>query len=68
MIGLWNYFEDEALDPVIHLDREYASVEFFGGTGRLCGATVKLELTLVPYGCTNLRITYFPIANLKKYY
>lgn len=27
--------------------------------------THKLPLTLVPYGCTNLRITYFPIADLK---
>ena len=28
--------------------------------------TDKLDLTLVPYGCTNLRITYFPIADLKE--
>lgn len=27
--------------------------------------TDKLELTLVPYGCTNLRISYFPIADIK---
>ena len=25
--------------------------------------TNELDLTLVPYGCTNLRITYFPIAD-----
>ena len=25
----------------------------------------KATLTLVPYGCTNLRITYFPIADLE---
>ncbi|HNX15175.1 MAG TPA: glycoside hydrolase family 127 protein, partial [Oscillospiraceae bacterium] len=25
-----------------------------------------IELTLVPYGCTNLRITYFPRADLEK--
>lgn len=24
----------------------------------------KINITLVPYGCTNLRITYFPIADL----
>ncbi len=24
----------------------------------------EMELTLVPYGCTNLRITYFPIADI----
>ncbi len=28
--------------------------------------TDKLPLTLVPFGCTNLRITYFPRADLKK--
>lgn len=28
--------------------------------------TYKTERTLVPYGCTNLRITYFPRADLKK--
>ncbi len=28
--------------------------------------TERLPLTLVPYGCTNLRITYFPKADLKK--
>lgn len=27
--------------------------------------TDKLDLTLEPYGCTNLRITYFPKADLK---
>ena len=26
--------------------------------------THEVELTLVPYGCTNLRITYFPIADI----
>ena len=28
--------------------------------------TERLTLTLVPYGCTNLRITYFPIADLRE--
>ena len=28
--------------------------------------TDKLPLTLVPFGCTTLRITYFPRADLKK--
>ena len=28
--------------------------------------TEKRPLTLVPYGCTNLRISYFPIADLQK--
>ena len=28
--------------------------------------TDRLPLVLEPYGCTNLRITYFPKADLKK--
>ena len=27
--------------------------------------THKIKVTLVPYGCTNLRITYFPISKNK---
>lgn len=27
----------------------------------------EIDVELVPYGCTNLRITYFPKADLKKY-
>ena len=27
--------------------------------------TEEMNLTLVPYGCTNLRITYFPKAGKK---
>lgn len=33
--------------------------------GKYQYVTDKLPLTLVPYGCTNLRITYFPKADLK---
>ena len=49
VIGLWNFFEDEALDPVVRLDREYASAKFFGGTGRLCGDRVELD-DIPPFG------------------
>ncbi len=30
--------------------------------------THKVDITLVPYGCTNLRITYFPIADIGRHY
>ena len=33
--------------------------------GKYQRVTKKLPLTLVPYGCTNLRITYFPKADPK---
>lgn len=38
----------------------------FEPIGQYQYVTDKLPLTLVPYGCTNLRITYFPKADLKK--
>ena len=37
----------------------------FEPIGQYQYVTDKLPLTLVPYGCTNLRITYFPKADLK---
>ena len=43
IIGLWNFFDDEALEPVIHLDRKYESVEFLRGSGSLGENTVKLS-------------------------
>ena len=38
---------------------------FFEPHGEYQYATDKLPLELVPHGCTNLRITYFPKADLK---
>ena len=38
----------------------------FEPIGQYQYVTHKIPLTLVPYGCTNLRITYFPKADLKK--
>ena len=49
VIGLWNFFEDEALDPAISLGREYESAEFFGGSGKLCGDRVELD-DIPPFG------------------
>lgn len=37
----------------------------FEPIGKYQYVTDKLPLTLVPFGCTNLRITYFPKADLK---
>jgi hypothetical protein len=55
-IGLWNFFEDEALEPVIQLDRTYESVEFLCGSGRLCGDTVKLD-DIPPFGFCGIVLT-----------
>ncbi|MBR5271292.1 MAG: hypothetical protein IKV64_03810, partial [Clostridia bacterium] len=35
--------------------------------GKYQEVTDKMPLTLEPYGCTNLRITYFHLADLKNY-
>lgn len=47
----------------------YLNALYEGKTFEPIGAyqyvTDKLPLTLVPFGCTNLRITYFPKADLK---
>ena len=56
VIGIWNFFEDEALDPVIHLDREYASAEFFGGTGSLRGDVIRLD-DIPPFGFCGIVLT-----------
>ena len=42
-VGLWNFFADEICEPVIELDREYESVEFFGCTGRKEGNKLFLS-------------------------
>ena len=48
--------------PDLNAPYQEKTVEPFG---RYQYVTDKLPLTLVPYGCTNLRITYFPRADLK---
>lgn len=35
VIGIWNFFEDEAISPVVLLSREYQSAEFLCGSGEL---------------------------------
>ena len=43
VVGIWNFFEDEAIEPVIRLGRKYQGAEFLFGAGTLCSDTVKLE-------------------------
>lgn len=49
--------------PSMNSAYEEKTVETFGAYQEV---THKLPLTLEPYGCTNLRITYFPKAKLPK--
>lgn len=48
VIGLWNFFEDEAIEPVIRLGQQYQKAEFLCGSGTLCGDTVCLD-DIPPY-------------------
>jgi hypothetical protein len=48
VVGIWNFFEDEAIEPVINLGQSYKSAEFLCGSGNLCESTVKLD-DIPPY-------------------
>ncbi len=43
VIGIWNFFEDDVLEPVINLGREYKTAEFIGGDGTLYNDYVRLN-------------------------
>jgi hypothetical protein len=42
-VGLWNFFADSVLTPVVELDLEYSSAEFVNCTGHLDGNRVTLS-------------------------
>lgn len=43
VVGIWNFFEDEVLEPVIQLGQTYKNAEFLCGAGTLLGDTAQLE-------------------------
>ena len=43
VIGLWNFFEDEVIEPVVQLAHKYQKAEFLCGSGIICGDTVHLD-------------------------
>ena len=49
-VGLWNFFADEILEPVIELDREYKEIDFYNCFGKLEGNKVRLDAPIAPYG------------------
>ena len=49
VLGIWNFFADAALSPVVELGQSYKSAEIFCGGGRLCGERLFLD-DLPPYG------------------
>ena len=62
VIGLWNFFEDEALEPVVQLDRKYESVKILHGSGRLCEDNVRLS-DIHPFGFCGIVLTKASVKN-----
>ncbi len=48
-VGLWNFFADTAIEPVIELGKEYSKIEFINCDGRLEGDKVYLS-DIQPFG------------------
>ncbi len=49
VIGIWNFFEDEAIEPAIFLGREYESAEFLFGSGVISEDKAILD-DIPPFG------------------
>lgn len=56
VIGIWNFFEDEVIDPVISLSRKYQSAEFLCGSGKLSEDQVRLT-DIPPYAFRGIVLT-----------
>lgn len=48
-VAMVNSYEDDVIDPIVELDREYSEIKFFGCSGRLEGDKVYLD-DIAPYG------------------
>lgn len=48
-VGLWNFFADSVLDPVVELDGVYQRADFYHCSGELHGDTVRLREEIAPY-------------------
>ena len=59
VIGIWNFFEDEVLDPVIQFGQTYQSAEFLCGSGELCGDRACLT-DIPPYAFRGIVLKKFP--------
>lgn len=56
-VGLWNNFPDGVLEPVIELDDEYQSIDFYHCNGRLEGNRVILNSELRAYDFAFFTVT-----------
>ena len=49
-VGIWNFFADEVLDPIIELDDVYTFVDIYRESGHLDGNKLILDKDIPPYG------------------
>ena len=54
-VGLWNFFADPAIDPVVELDSEYSGIEFLNTNGKLDGNKVYLN-DIPPFGFAGFEV------------
>lgn len=55
-VGLWNFFADVAINPVVELSEKYSDIEFVNCNGQLDGDKVKLtDIAAFDYAFINLR-------------
>lgn len=55
-VGLWNFFADIAIEPVVELAENYKTIEFIRGNGTLDGDRVLLD-DIPAFGFTGFRLT-----------
>lgn len=54
-VGLWNFFADIAIDPVVELDAEYSGIEFINTNGKLDINKVYLN-DIPPFGFVGFEV------------
>lgn len=54
-VGLWNFFADTAIDPVVELDGEYSGIEFLNTNGKLDKNKVYLS-NIPPFGFVGFEV------------
>lgn len=54
-VGLWNFFADTAIDPIIELDKNYSSITFSDCSGELLEDKVSLS-DIPPFGFVSFEV------------
>lgn len=57
-VGLWNFFADTAIEPVVELNKEYSKIEFINCDGRIDGDKVYLN-DIPPFGFVAFEVKGF---------